>query len=162
MRQSWLQRARGFTLIELIMVIVLVGVLSVVVAPNMNFLKAFDDAGYRDKVRGALEFARKAAVSERRNVRVGLAANNLTFDVDNDVSDGAGAGTYPRALGLPVPDRACGGSANQVCAPSGVTLVGAVAVLTFSPLGRPSTGAVYTVGPSAYPITVEAETGYVH
>lgn len=156
------QRVRGFTLIELIMVIVLVGVLVVAVAPNMNVLNTFDGAGYRDKVRGALEFARKAAVSERRNVRVSLAANNLTFDVDNDVSDGAGAGTYPRILALPALDRACGNITNSVCAPAGVTLNGPVAVLVFSPLGRPSAGAVYTVGPAALTITVEAETGYVH
>jgi MSHA pilin protein MshC len=153
--------AQGFTLIELIMVIVLVGVLAVAVVPNLGILKTFDDAGYRDKVRGALEYARKAAVAQRRNVEVTLAANSLTFKIANDVSDVAAGSTYPRNLALPTTDRACA-AANMVCAPSGVTLTGTSSV-TFSPLGRPSAAATYTVaGTSALTITVEAETGYVH
>ena len=152
---------RGFTLIELVMVIVLVGVLAVAVVPNLSILKSFDEAGYRDKVRGALEYARKSAVSQRRNVQVTLAANSLTFRVANDVSDVAAGSTYPRDLTLPVADRACAAT-NMVCAPSGVTMTGTASV-TFSPLGRPSAAAAYTVtGTSALTVTVEAETGYVH
>lgn len=153
---------RGFTLIELVMVIVLVGVLAVVVVPRMNLLTGFNDVGYRDKVRGALEFARKAAVSQRRSVRVSLAGNNLTLTADNVETGTAGAGTYLRALTLPAADRACGGVTNQVCAPAGVTLAGPAA-LAFNPLGQPSAGGAYTItGASAWTITVEAETGYVH
>lgn len=153
---------RGFTLVELVMVIVLVGVLAVVVVPRMDLFSGVNEVGYRDKVRGALEFARKAAVSGRRSVRVSLAGNNLSLAADNIETGGAGAGTYPRALALPAADRACGGVTNQVCAPTGVTVAGP-ATLAFNPLGQPSAGAVYTVtGTSAWTITVEAETGYVH
>jgi MSHA pilin protein MshC len=155
------RHACGFTLIELIMTMVLIGILAVVVVPRLN-VKGFDDAGYRDKVRGALEFARKAAVAQRRNVQISLATNNLTFQIDNVGPEAVGAGTYPRNLALPATDRACGGATNSVCAPSGVTLAGP-ATLTISPLGRPSATAVYTVtGVSAFTVTVEAETGLVH
>jgi MSHA pilin protein MshC len=156
------RRHSGFTMIELIMTLVIVGVMAVVALPRLDMLRGFDEAGYRDKVRATLEYARKSAVAQRRNVRVTLAGNNLTLTIDNDITEGGAAATYPRALALPVPDRACGGATNQICAPSGITLSG-TATLSFTALGAPSTAGTYTVtGGSAHTITVEAETGYVH
>jgi MSHA pilin protein MshC len=152
----------GFTLIELVVTIIIIGILAVVALPRFDLLKGYDEVGYRDKVKATLEYARKSAVAQRRNVRVSLAGNNLSLAIDNDVPEGAGAATYPRALTLPAPDRACGGATNQICPPDNVTLAGP-ATLAFSPLGRPSAGATYTVtGDGANTITVEAETGYVH
>ena len=155
----------GFTMVELIVVMIVIGIMAVVVLPRFDLLKGFDEVGYRDKLRATLEYARKSAVAQRRNVRVVLAGNSLTLTIDNDVPEGAGAGAYPRALTLPAADRACGGSTNQICAPGGVTLAGP-ATLTFSALGVPSAAGAYTVtgvapGFATYPITVTAETGYV-
>jgi MSHA pilin protein MshC len=155
--------ARGFTLIELIMVLLLVGILAIFVLPRLDLTRGFDEVGHRDALRGTLEFARKAAVSERRNVRVTLAGNNLSLSIDNDNPEGAAAGTFPRNLALPAPDRHCGGPVNQLCAPSGVTVAGP-ATLTFSPLGRATAASYdYTVtGSTTFTLTVEAETGHVH
>lgn len=156
------RRRSGFTLIELITIMLLVGIMAVVVLPRFDLLRGFDEVGYRDKVKATLEYARKSAVAQRRNVRVALAANNLTLTIDNDVPEGVSAGTFPRALALPAPDGACGGATNQICAPAGVTLTGP-ATLSFTPLGKPSAASAYIVtGDGATTITVEAETGYVH
>ena len=157
------RRPSGFTMIELITVMVIIGILAVVVLPRFNLLKGFDETGYRDKVRATLEYARKSAVAQRRNVQAALAGNNLTLTIDNDIPEGGAAGTYPRALALPATDPRCSPTAAQkICAPANVTLAGP-ASLTFSPLGRPSATATYTVtGTAAQTITVEAETGYVH
>lgn len=155
---------RGFTMMELIVVMVLIGILAVAILPRFNLLQGFDEVGYRDKVRATLEYARKSAVAQRRNVRVSLAGNNLTLDIDNDIPEGAAAGAYPRTLPLPATDRTCNPAlANRICAPGGVTLASATATLVFSPLGRPSVAASYTVtGQATHTVTVEAETGYVH
>lgn len=151
----------GFTLIELIMVMVLMGILATVALPRFNF-SGFDEVGFRDKTRATLEFARKSAVAQRRIACVTLAGNNLTLTIDNITPETAGAGACPRPLPLPTSDAACGGAANAICAPNGVALAGPAA-LSFDALGRPSAAAVYTItgGTVAYPITVEAETGYV-
>lgn len=149
---------RGFTLIELVMVLIILGLLAVFVLPRVQLTQGFDEVGFQNAVRATLEYARKSAVAERRHVRVTLGGNSLTLTIDNVGPEAAGAGTYPRALALPTPDSHCGGAANQLCSP-GVAL-GGPATLDFSPLGRPSAGATYTV--TGQPdITVEAETGHV-
>jgi MSHA pilin protein MshC len=63
------------------MTILLIGILSATAIPRMNLIDGFDEAGYRDQVIAALQFARKAAVAQRRNVQVTLADNSLSFDV---------------------------------------------------------------------------------
>lgn len=163
-------RARGFTLIELIMVLVLLGILAVFALPRVNLTQGYDEVGYRDAVRATLEYARKSAVAERRNVRVALGSNNLALVIANDSPEGAAALNFDiasnaaRALALPTPDRRCAAPipVNQLCAPANVTLAGP-ATLTFSPLGRPDAAASYTVtGEDPWTVTVEAETGHVH
>ena len=162
-------------MVELIVIMVIVGILAVVVLPRFDLLKGFDEIGYRDKVKATLEYARKSAVAGRRNVCVTLASNGLTLtrdvrDPDTNVADC----TYEPSAGvnrlqLPARDTACGSSTlgNEICRPGSVTLTSTVSPLTFSPLGRPSAAATYTVTGEApalttYDIKVERETGYVH
>ncbi|MEW6164183.1 MAG: GspH/FimT family pseudopilin [Pseudomonadota bacterium] len=145
---------RGFTMVELIVTMIIIGIMAVVVLPRMDLLRGFDEIGFRDQVRATLEYARKSAVAQRRNVRVAIAGGTVTVTIDNDIPEGAGAGSYGRALTLP------GANGNQITAPSGVTLTPDT-TLTFGPLGVPSAAATLTVS-GAGNIVVEAETGYVH
>ena len=154
------RRQSGFTLIELITVMLIVGIMAVVVVPRLDLLKGFDEFGYRDKVKATLEYARKSAVAQRRNVRVVVSSNQITVTVEQATPEGdSGApGTYA-ALNLP------GSSINSFSAPSGVTLSSAAVLpltITFDALGRPSPAAVFAVSGGAGNIAVEAETGYVH
>lgn len=152
----------GFTLVELVVLLLVIGVLAVVALPRVNLLEGFDEVGFRDKVKATLEYARKAAVAQRRYVCVTLAANSLTVTRETAVPEStSGDCTGHPALTLPAPDSACSGSpVNKVCAPGSVTLTG-TASLRFSPLGRPDSAGSYTVAGSTV-ITVEAETGHVH
>lgn len=150
---------RGFTLVELVMVLIILGILAVFVLPRVQLTQGFDQVGFHNATRATLEYARKSAVAQRRNVRVALAGNTLTLTIANDIPEGGNANTFARTLPLPAADRRCGGTANQLCAPAGVAL-GGPATLDFSPLGRPSATAVYTVTGEPN-ITVAAETGYV-
>lgn len=151
--------ARGFTLIELVMVVLILGILAIFVLPRADLTRGFDEVGFHDAARATLEYARKSAIAERRHVRITLAGNNLALTIDNAGPEAAGAGTFPRQLPLPTPDRRCGGALHQLCAPPGIAL-GGPATLDFSPLGRPSAAATYTVTGQDN-IVVQAETGHV-
>lgn len=173
----------GFTMIELVVVIIVIGIMAVVVTPRLDLLRGFDEIGYRDKVRATVEYARKSAVASRRYVC--LAANGNGLLLTRDIRDpdsltpatvSCPNGTAANRLALPVADtKYCGAATNgnEICAPTGVTLTAPVTNVVFSPLGRPtgtsnctSSGSpayCYTVtGASPQTVTVESETGYVH
>jgi MSHA pilin protein MshC len=145
------------------MVTIILGVLAVFVLPRIDLIRGFDEAGFQNAVRATLEYARKTAVAQRRNVRVTLSGNSLTLTIDDVGPEALGAGTFPRSLPLPTPDARCtGGQVNQLCAPAGAAFtLGGPTTLDFSPLGRASAAAVYTVTNQPN-ITVVQETGHVY
>ena len=152
----------GFTMIELVVTMIVVGILAVAVLPRFSTLGSFDAVAYRDKVRATLEHARKSAVAARRTVTVTLASNSLSLRIDKAPGDETSTGD--QELRLPAADANCGAATNKICpkAGSNVALSG-TASLTFNALGVPGSGGSYTItGDDAYTVTVEAETGYVH
>lgn len=158
---------RGFTMIELIVIMVVVGIMAVVAIPRFDLLRGFDEIGYRDKVKATLEYARKSAVAQRRYVCAVIdAGNDMTLTIESvtpeDVTH-TSACPYTRLLVLPSADEECAGTTNKICNPGSVTLTPA-ATLQFDPLGRTTLGAgnYSVIGDSTTTITVEAETGYVH
>lgn len=147
-------RRHGYTLIELVVVIAVAGVLAAVVAPRFS-REVYDTTGYYHRVQSVLQFARKAAVAERRNVCAAIAATSVTLTR----ATAAGAAT---ACTVSLLDPSTG-QAFALTTPTGVTLAASTANFTFDSLGRASTAGTVTVnGDGSYVITIEAETGFVH
>ncbi len=140
-------------MIELIVTMIIIGILAVSVAPRLSGLTGYSEIGFRDRVRATLEYARKSAVAQRRNVRVVVASNSLTVSIASGAPEGAAANTFDRNLTLP------GTSSHVLTAPAGVT-ISPTPTLTFSALGRPSASTTLTIS-NAGTVSLEAETGYV-
>lgn len=128
------QRLSGFSMIELITVMIVIGILGVTVMPRFSQVLAYYETGYRDKVKATLEYARKSAVAQRRYSCVSRAGNDLLVTIDQGIPEAYAGGCPATALALPADDSDCNpAAANRVCARAGVTLAGPAAI-TFSPL----------------------------
>jgi MSHA pilin protein MshC len=139
---------RGFTLVELITVMVIIGIVAVAAMPRF-FDNTFQSRGFYDQVISTLRFAQKTAVAQHRFVCVTFTATTITL------THGA-APACGNALTSPT-----GVTPYIVTAPGGVTMAGGVN-FNFDALGRPTPPQPgITVTGYATPIVVEAETGYV-
>jgi MSHA pilin protein MshC len=150
----------GFTLIELVMTLIIVGILSVVVVPKMFVKSVFQSRGLTDQVQASLRFAQKMASAQHRFVCATFTSTSLSLTTGATNT----CGTAVASLS---------GSGNYVInAPSGITITASTTLFSFNSLGQPrtATGAdaaigavtVSVAGDTTRVITVEAETGYVH
>jgi MSHA pilin protein MshC len=149
------RQQRGFTLIELIMTIIIVGIISVVAIPRFTSNSVFQSRGFADQVQAALRYAQKTAIAQRRNVCVAFtlpAPSTISLTIAN-VSGVAS----PCVANLDFPE---GG--NTITAPTGIAFAALPADFSFNGQGSPSAGQTINVTGVTNGITIEAETGYVH
>ena len=148
----------GFTLIELVVLLVIVGILAAVVVPRWSSGTGFESRGFRDEVVSGLRYAQKSAIAARRTVCA-------TFDaslarVDFFISSNQGASDCSTGSELAGPQ----GTPFIVTATGPASFASLPANVIFDSAGRPSSGAasISVSGlPASKSITVEAETGYV-
>lgn len=146
-------RARGFTLVELVVVTVILGILSITILPRFTDRTGVYQSGFTDQVRTAIQHARKTAIANRRYVCVTTTSSGLSLRMDPRLPDGLTSALCTVNVNIP------GTSGNSIGAPSGVTLSPST-TFYFDALGRASSSPSITI--AGQTITVEQETGYVH
>lgn len=159
-------RAGGFTMIELVTVMILVGILAFVAIPRLSDT-TFKERGFHDAVVAAIAHARRVAVASRRFVCVSVngGAGTVSLTRDETLPESVVAVNCAATLALPGTSSGC--AANAVCAPAGITLNGgATTSLIFDPLGRSVTApntvaAAISIATAHANIAVHGETGYV-
>lgn len=92
-----MRKTAGFTLVELITIMIVLGILAAVAIPRMTGSNEYRALEFHDRAVAALRFAQKSAASHRRMVCVAFTASTLTLTIDHDRS-GACDG---QALNLP-------------------------------------------------------------
>jgi len=157
-----LRKHHGFTMVELIVVMVLLGILAVAILPRLSTSTAFGEAGFHSEVVAALRYAQKTAVSHRRLVCAQLTTTTLTLQI---------AASNPAAACGAALLRAPNGAdafASTTSASLALTAGALPATLFFQPDGRITTSAagagLWGAGilvADMPAITVTGGTGYV-
>jgi MSHA pilin protein MshC len=168
---------RGFTMVELIVVMILIGILGAVGAARFFDRTGFDADAFTEQARGMLRYAQKVAIAQNRPVYVRMDGNRIALcfernapcPADSQVLAPSGANSGSAAT------SANCGSGTWYCEgkPAGVTWAGASNPIWFDGLGRPAydgsdaeqfAGLVLNISGDglARSVTVSPETGYVY
>lgn len=150
---------RGFTLVELVMTLVLVGMLAVVALPRMLDMGLWQLRAYADRLQSTVMLAGRMALAQRRTVVAVFDSTGASLHYDS------AGGT---ALVLP------GMSSNQLncpaaypsCLSSGSVAFNQTAAGARTGQARTASGAALTVtvsgGGSSHSFIIENDTGHVH
>jgi MSHA pilin protein MshC len=143
-RQFGHDKQNGFTLLELVVVITLLGVMSVVLFSRIGSVGASRVQASRDDVIAALFFAQQLAMS-RPNVQVNVTASSIDVR-QNGTSVKLDSNFYPLTM------------------PQGISLNSSAPTFSYDKLGRTSAGSIQVQSSDAsYSAQVSLEaSGYAH
>lgn len=149
--QSAKARQRGFTLTELVLIIIILGVLSITALPMWFNRTDFEQRGYFDELIQATRYAQKLALASNCDVRININGNSFSLQQPTSYCNTANW----QEVSLP-------GKQPPYNAPGNVTVSAGTGTLTFLASGLATADRTITVtGTSALSFTVHAATGYV-
>lgn len=147
------RRQRGFTVIELVACIVVLGILAAVAAPSLFDNQTFIARGYADEVASSLRYAQKIAIASGCAVQVTVDAAGYNARQQATLATCNGAGAWSTQV------RRSDGTTLSGGTPANVNVNPATTV-EFQPDGDPAGGAAaINVGPHI--VTVDGNTGRV-
>ena len=149
---------RGFTLIELVVMILIIGILALTVLPRWRGNSGFEERAFRDELVASLRYAQKSAIAARRTVCVSFVAGPPAQA--NFAIAAFGAANCAAGVALIGPN----GNPLQVTGRGSVSFTAPPGDIVFDAGGQvPVASAIQVAGlDAAWVIAVEAGTGYVH
>ncbi|MFW5442935.1 MAG: Tfp pilus assembly protein FimT/FimU [Methylococcaceae bacterium] len=153
------KKQSGFTLIELVMVIVMLGILSATALPKFFEKNTYTERAFFVDTLNALRFAQKLAVATGCSVQVSIASDGYALNRQGSSSSTSCPGGSTYSLAIPHPGT---GASSYFGSESGVTLTSSpVSSFIFYSSGKVSANVTLTVA-GTKTISVISETGFVY
>lgn len=96
---------RGFTLLELVVVLIMIGIIAGMAVPRLNYEKYRADAGMRT-VRTVLMSAQRNAIMRQTNVVIGFDVGNRSMRIVEDANNNCTIDSGERSTSRPLEDGA--------------------------------------------------------
>ncbi|MBI3188714.1 MAG: prepilin-type N-terminal cleavage/methylation domain-containing protein [Gammaproteobacteria bacterium] len=153
-------RSAGFTLIELIMVLVVLAALSVIAYPRFIQQSDFDSFAFTQELTTAIRFANKLSIASGCPIRVAISANSYALHYPDNTDGNTTTCDPPTAFGSnPVINPNKPGNYTGTTS-SGVTMTG-FGDFYFGTSGEPSNAGTITVNPGNRQIIIHPLTGFI-
>lgn len=150
-------QSKGFTLIELALIIVILGILASSALPKFFELSGYQQRGFFDDTLNAIRYAQKLAVATGCNVQFSIASNQYTLKrpgaSDRSLCSSSTASDFTQVVSRPG-----SGESSYQGSQSGVSISNTT--LYFNAQGTASTNATITLANRQ--ITVVRNTGFVY
>ena len=148
----------GFTLIELVIVIVIIGIVSAISAPKFFNISVFEERGFYDETLSAIRFAHKSAIASGCDYRVVINASG--YDITK--RSGCDSGSFSA-----ITNPATGTGGFSAAKPNKVSISGSLDFY-YDNTGKPFTLAgseivsVSSMSVGGRNVRIEPFTGFIH